>query len=161
MKYILIALFPLLFISQLSHAQKVEVIKFHDLEKALNTPSDTVVIYNFWATWCKPCVEEMPGFEKFYEDYADKKVKLVFVSMDFISQRKKVEKFVAEKQFKAPVQLLNDQNYNVWLDKVSNNWQGSIPATCVVYGPKATRRFNEGPMTYQELEQFIKPILNQ
>ena len=144
-----------------AHAQhKLTVLKYEEFEKIIITPSpDTIVIYNFWATWCGPCVSEIPDFEKFGKQYAGKKVKLVFVSLDFISKKEAVEKFVSRKKLKSEVWLLDAPDYNKWIDKVNPQWGGMIPATMLVLGPKAERRFHEGPLTYAELEKFIIPLL--
>jgi thiol-disulfide isomerase/thioredoxin len=48
--------------------------------------SDTTYVINFWATWCKPCVEEIPHFEKLYATYKNQKVKVIMVSCDFKKQ---------------------------------------------------------------------------
>ena len=68
-------------------AQKteVEVIYFPQLEEWFQADNDTLYVINFWATWCRPCVAEMPYFDQLQQEMADQKVKVQFVSMDFIS----------------------------------------------------------------------------
>lgn len=156
MKHILLAI-VCLGVFQLS-AQEVTVVDFAGLQQKMNEQSkDELVIYNFWATWCKPCVEEMPCFEKLNANYAGKNVKVVFVSLDFKSKHQKVVEFVAKKGLKAEVILLNAPDYNTWIDKVSTDWSGAIPATFVLKGDE--HKFHEGSFTYEQLEQFIKPLL--
>jgi thiol-disulfide isomerase/thioredoxin len=142
-------------------AQNVPVITFEELQQRFDQKNDTVYVYNFWATWCKPCVEELPSFEKLNTEYAGKKVKVVLLSLDFKSQLKKLEAFVAKKQMKAEVVLLNEPDYNSWIDRVSTEWGGSIPATYVVHQPSGARKFHEGQFSYAELQDFIKPIITQ
>ena len=56
-------------------AQDIPVIEdFATLEARMNQPTDTLIVYNFWATWCRPCVAELPYFEKLNQEYAEKKV---------------------------------------------------------------------------------------
>src|SRR4051812_25019827 len=64
-------------------AQHVPVIKITDLEKRINNGSDTTYIVNFWATWCAPCVKELPDFDSISRSYATRKVKVLLVTMDF------------------------------------------------------------------------------
>lgn len=156
MKQILLA-FVCFGVIQLS-AQEVAVVDFAGLQQRMKQQNtDELVIYNFWATWCKPCVEEMPYFEQLNTEYAGKKVKVVFVSLDFKSKHQKVVDFVAKKGLKAEVILLNAPDYNAWIDKISTQWNGAIPATYVVKG--GNNKFHEGSFTYEQLEQFIKPLL--
>ena len=147
----------LLGVLQLS-AQEVEVIDFATLQQRMEQQTmDELVVYNFWATWCKPCVEEMPYFEQLNTHYADKNVRVVFVSLDFKSKHQKVVDFVAKKQLQAEVVLLNAPDYNAWIDKISTLWSGAIPATLVRKG--TNKKFHEGSFDYQTLEAFIKPLL--
>ncbi|MEN8123721.1 MAG: TlpA disulfide reductase family protein [Bacteroidota bacterium] len=58
-----------------------------------------VIIVNFWATWCPPCIAEMPAFQKLYEDYQDR-VEFLFVAND---DEDKVRKFIKDKKYTFPV----------------------------------------------------------
>src|ERR1043165_4592291 len=70
----------------ISRAQQVEVIRLPDLEKIISGPpeqNDTTYVLNFWATWCKPCVEELPGFDSLLVLESKNPVKIILVSLDF------------------------------------------------------------------------------
>lgn len=140
-------------------AQTVEILTFEQLQTRIANQQQEVVVYNFWATWCKPCVEEMPAFEKLATDYKAKGVAVVFVSMDFKSKHAKVVEFVAQKQLQSEVVLLNAPDYNAWIDKISPQWSGAIPATMVVKKTGNVLKFHEGSFTYDELLNFVKPLL--
>lgn len=140
-------------------ALTVEVLTFEQLAARMASPKQEVVVYNFWATWCKPCVEEMPAFEKLAADYKAKGLAVVFVSMDFKSKHAKVVEFAAQKELKNEVVLLNAPDYNAWIDKLSPEWSGAIPATLVVKKTGNVRKFHEGSFTYEELVSFIKPLI--
>jgi len=136
------------------------VLSFEELAARFNRKSDTLYVYNFWATWCKPCVAELPYFEKINEVYADKKLKMVLVSLDFVEQLdKKVLPFIAERQLKSEVVLLDAGDPNEWIDKVSEQWSGAIPGTLILKPSKEYRQFFERQFTYEELEALVKPLL--
>src|SRR5688500_11337052 len=89
-------IFLLLVISlgQSSQAQIIPSWKAPVLADYIKT-SDSVLVVNFWATFCKPCIEEIPYFETAVKKYEDKKVKLLLVSLDLKDQYpKKVTSFV-------------------------------------------------------------------
>lgn len=140
-------------------AQSVEIVNFEQLEARIANQKHEVVVYNFWATWCKPCVEELPAFEKLLNDYRAKGLHVVFVSIDFKSKHSKVVEFVSQKKLTSEVILLDAPDYNAWIDKISPTWGGSIPATLVVKKTGNTRKFHEGSFTYDELTAFIKPLI--
>lgn len=115
-----------------------------------------LTVFNFWATWCGPCVKEMPHFEKYAND---KNVEVVLVSMDFIQDLEKVEKFVEKKGLKNKVLLLNETDYGSFMSKVSEDWSGAIPATLFVDEWGKTY-FHEKEFSKKELDNTIKKYLN-
>jgi len=154
----------ILFLFLLSHqsvsSQSIPILTFAAFERYLHPASDSVYVINFWATWCKPCVAELPNFEKLNENYKAKKVKVLLVSIDFKSQYKnKVVPFVKKNQLKAEVVLLDTQGDNSFIDKVHPEWQGTIPATTVIHASTQTRRFYERSFSYEELENIVKPLI--
>lgn len=132
-----------------------KIISFPEFEKIVNTPSKKIRIYNFWATWCGPCVKEMPYFENIQEQ--DSSIELIFISMDDGRKPERVTSFIEKKGIKAPVFLLNDVDYNKWIDKVDPSWSGAIPATLFVK-PDGTKSFHEGEVTETELKSIINQL---
>ena len=142
------------------YAQTVSVVTFDQLDSMTRNTGDTIVVFNFWATWCKPCVQEMPAFDSLHRVYADRKVRVVFVSLDFLSQLdKRVRPFVEKRKFMSPVLLLNAPDPNSWIDRVSPEWSGSIPATLIVGTARNIRNFYEREFTFEELSSIIQPLV--
>jgi thiol-disulfide isomerase/thioredoxin len=132
----------------------VKVVDYKGLEPLLSKQNDTVYVVNFWATWCAPCVKEIPYFEKLNETYKDRKVKVLLVSLDF---RKNLETalipFLNRRGIKSEVILLSDPDSNSWISKVDENWTGAIPATLIYH--KTKRSFYEKELTYNELDSLL------
>ena len=143
-----------------SFAQRVAVLKFPALQKRLARASDTTFVVNFWATWCGPCVQEMPALEKVHAANADKKVKFVLVSLDYLSQLdKKVKPFVQKHGLKSEVLLLDETDPNSWLQRVDSQWSGSIPFTLIYNNQLKKRATFEHPLTAAELTAELRKFL--
>ncbi|WP_225000259.1 TlpA disulfide reductase family protein [Cesiribacter sp. SM1] len=154
MKKILLLLVFGLFSLAPAVAQEVEVIKLADLNNLLKQPKEGVVLINFWATWCRPCIEEMPYFSKAQEKYADKGVKMYFVSLDDVEiLESRVKPFVKKKKLNGTVMLLDETDQNAFINRVDPQWSGAIPTTIILSGKQ--RKLIEGKMEPQELEALL------
>lgn len=136
-----------------------EVIDYYGLEKILKRDDDKTYVVNFWATWCAPCVKELPYFEKLDKEYEDKNVEVVLVSLDFPKKyESQLRPFINKYQLRSELYALDDHNSNFWIPKVEESWSGAIPAT-LIYN-KEKRKFYEKSFDYIELEteiyKFIK-----
>lgn len=153
-----LSLFFTLMFANTSLAQIKVYEKFEEFEKAIIKEDDNIYVINFWATWCAPCIKELPYFEKLHTD--NKKVKVILVSLD--SQKdleKKLIPFVERKKITAEVLLLSDKDYNSWLSKIDNDWSGAIPATLIIQGKKklfAEREFED----FAELNDYVNSFIN-
>jgi len=132
----------------------VQKLTFEQLEQRCRVDNDTLYVVNYWATWCRPCVAEMPFFVESSRKFKKQKVKVVFVSLNSVKEQDKVGKFVAAKKIEDDVFILNAGNPNVWIDKVDPGWSGSIPAT-VMYRKKEKVFFREGEFIQAELDSII------
>jgi thiol-disulfide isomerase/thioredoxin len=134
-------------------AQNVEVIRFTDLDKLMQK-DDGIYVINFWASWCGPCVVEMPEFETLANNFRLNNVKVVFISLDFKRDLEAVKKFAEDRKINSPIYLLDEPDYNSWIDKVSVKWSGSIPATLISQGNR--KEFYEQSFDYQTLTEKVK-----
>jgi thiol-disulfide isomerase/thioredoxin len=141
-------------------AQKVKEINYQTLEGIIASKEAKVNVINFWATWCKPCIEEMPAFESISKNYSSKEVSVSLVSMDFSSELERVKKFVSKKGLVSQVVLLNDPDYDSWISKVNANWSGAIPATLIIDTKTGERKFFEEALKEEEIQSEIKRFLN-
>ncbi len=134
---------------------------FNDLAtEYFDQDDDRVHIINFWATWCAPCIKELPYIDAITEKYPDD-VKVTLVSLDFPRQvQKRLIPFLEKNQLKSEVVLLEDGKVNDWIDKVDPSWSGAIPATVVWY--KGKKQFYEKEFhSIAEVEGIIETIKNR
>lgn len=154
-------IFVFVFSSGISIAQDIRVFDtFDKMEKEIFLNNDTTYVINFWATWCKPCVKELPYFESLHRSAGKEKMKVILVSLDFRNQTEsKLKPFIRDNNYSAEVILLLDSKYNSWIDKVDKSWSGSIPSTLLIKGGK--RLFAETEFeNEQELRDFVYSFIN-
>ncbi|MEN0003475.1 MAG: TlpA disulfide reductase family protein [Bacteroidota bacterium] len=135
------------------------VTSFDQLAPIFNRDSDSTYVINFWATWCKPCVEELPYFEQLHDDFSGEKLKVILVSLDFAKDiDRKLVPFVEEHKLRSEVIALLDGQYNNWIDKVDPEWSGAIPVT-VLYNAKERKFIGEQFSGYDELSGLVTDLL--
>ena len=137
---------------------KVQVVKFDTVQHLMTRESDKIEVINFWATWCKPCIKELPYFQELQNSHPDQ-VNVTLISLDFVDVlNEKVIPFVEKREFTPQVLLLDEIDYNSWIDKVDPSWSGAIPATLIINHKTGQRRFLERELKTGELEQIIKQL---
>ena len=112
-------------------------LKADQFFKRISSP-DTIYVVNFWATWCKPCVEELPIFDSLSTEVQKQPIKVLLVNLDFIEKQRKVKDFLRTKKITTECVLLDEINGNDYIDRVSPNWTGAIPATLIIKGTQKT-----------------------
>ena len=138
-------------------AQHVAVVRFPALQQRLARPTDTTYVVNFWATWCAPCVKELPNFEQIRTAYAGQKVKVLLVSLDYASQiDKKIKPFVKQHGLKSEVLVLNEPDPNDWLELVDAKWSGALPFTLIFNNRTKQRATFERELSQAELSAALR-----
>jgi len=136
-------------------------VNYDELKSVIQKEDGKLYVVNFWATWCKPCIEELPDFMAVNEIFKDNpNFKMILVSMDSKRQLDtKVKKFIQSNNINADVYLLDDiKRMNEWIPATDENWSGAIPAT-VLYKNGKKVFFKELQMTRYELEDLINDNL--
>lgn len=142
----------------LAHAG-VPQVGLDELERRWKNGGDTTFVVNFWATWCKPCVAELPAFDKLHRS-ATGKVKVLLVSLDSPADRTTtVQTFVTRRNLSAEVCLLNEPRPHTWIDRVDPNWSGAIPCTLILNAKHNKRAFYEQDFTEADLRRTVEEFL--
>jgi thiol-disulfide isomerase/thioredoxin len=136
---------------------QVKLLSLNELDERVTKGSDTTYVVNFWATWCVPCVEELPSFEKLQADSLSKPLKVLLISLDFKSKLKtEVIPFVERHKLKTEVFVINEPDQQAFIERVDKNWSGAIPATLFINTKRNVRQFVE--KAYASYDELIKQI---
>jgi len=131
-------------------AQHVDLLTLNQLYERVNHGHDTTFIINFWATWCVPCVKELPNFEKLNDEYKNENLKVLLVNLDYKSKlNSSVLPFLKKNGIKNEVFMLNEPDPEVYINRIDSSWSGALPATLILKDKK--RKFFEKDFTYSEL----------
>ena len=142
-------------------SQDVKKIKITDLEKTI-AESKTPLIVNFWATFCKPCLEEIPYFQEAVKNHKAEGLKLILVSLDLEEMfPKAIKTFASKRRITAPIQWLDEYNADYFCPKVDSAWSGAIPATLFINNKTSYRAFFEEQLSSEKLETVINEMLKK
>lgn len=157
-KFVLLAL--IVAVPYLSIAQapaNSQVVRLADLKEIITRPGKTRVI-NFWATWCAPCIKELPLFEQLNADRDDVEVFLVSMDLDLDPDPEKVYRFMKRQSIRSTVLLLDERDPNAWIDQIEPSWSGALPATLVVNPATGRRIFVEKQLHNGDLNEMIMEL---
>lgn len=142
-----------------STAQTIPSWKVTEVRKYIDN-SDSVLVVSFWATFCKPCVEEIPYLESISAKYKDQKVKVLLVSLDLPDFFPgKVESFVKKNNYSSKVVWLNETNADYFCPRIDKAWSGAIPSTYIVNTKKGYKKLIEEQMKPEQFEAELKKAL--
>ncbi|QOI96687.1 MAG: TlpA family protein disulfide reductase [Flammeovirgaceae bacterium] len=152
-------LLPLLLtVTLAASGQNAPLIKLPQLQQMMTRKGDHIQVINFWATWCAPCVKEIPLFEKLGQERADVKITLVSMDLDLDPNPEKVYRFIARKKLRSEVVILDEKDPNSYINQIDKNWSGAIPATIIINSRTGKRKFVEKELHEGELEKLIAEV---
>ena len=160
MRYFRLIVLSVFFLSFSAKAQDLITFQnFDELNAYIQNNSDKPLVFNFWATWCAPCVKELPYFQKLHQENPN--IKVVTVSLDFDKQvESKLKPFLKKKNYSFVTTYMADKKFNNWISKVDENWSGAIPATWIINGNKGLFVEQEFA-SFEELNQFVNESLTK
>jgi thiol-disulfide isomerase/thioredoxin len=130
------------------------------LKKALASQRGKVVVVNFWATWCAPCVEEFPDLVKLHNSFKSRGLVVVGVSVDDPEAQSKVISFLSKQKATFPAYLRKPGDMDAFINAVHPEWNGAIPLTLVY--DRNGKQVGEpmiGAHSYAKFAAAVEPLL--
>ncbi len=144
-----------------TNSQTIGKWKIEDVLRSFSAKNDTVYVVNFWATFCKPCIAEIPDFIRIVDKYKSKKVKLLLVSLDLPSYYPaKIAAFAKRNNYKTNIVWLNETDADRFCPMIDEKWSGAIPATIIVNNKTGYRKFVEDQISPEAFEASLKTAMS-
>jgi len=150
--------FLVLLLSLALQAQTEDLVSLDRFQQMVQDEKEQIQVVNFWATWCAPCIKELPLLERLTKNNKEVLVRLVSMDMDLDPNPDKVRKFAIRKNIQSQVLILNERNPNQWIDKIDKAWSGALPATLVINNKNGKRKFVEKELHEGDLERMIAEV---
>jgi thiol-disulfide isomerase/thioredoxin len=135
-------------------SKSISVQSFSQLYDRIKQGTDTLYVVNYWATWCAPCVKELPLFDRLQTTHEQTPVKVLLVSLDFGNDvLTELTSFARARNIRSEIILLDESNPNSWVGRVDGSWSGALPATVIIH--QQNYWFKEGIVTQNEIQTLI------
>lgn len=141
-------------------ARGAQGVDLEGLKSLLADSTGKVRVINFWATWCPPCVAEIPELAAFYKENKDKGVAFLAISLDSPDEiEKTVNPFLKEKNVTFPVHVLLKRDLDAVSEIIKQELAGVLPTTLVYDKTGNVIKMFEGAITKEKLDSIVKPLL--
>lgn len=149
-----------LFLSGTAGADEVPVVGPDDIAALVADRRGDVVVVNFWATWCPPCLREFPDIIAAYDDYRDRGVDVLAVSMNEAEEVADIDDFI--ERFDPPFGIYRAESLEAeFFSGVLDSWYGEMPMTLVFDRTGELVDAHKKPLTYDELAAELDRLLGQ
>ncbi len=132
-------------------SQELQMVSLKELSERIDKPSDKLKVINFWASWCKPCIMEMPYFEAINKSDAE----VLLITLDHPDDIEKATRIVTKNGITSKVLLLNESDADKFISSINSDWSGAIPATMFV-DARGNKYFYEEAFDKTQLDKLVK-----
>jgi thiol-disulfide isomerase/thioredoxin len=144
-----------------ANSQKIAKWKMKEVVNSYSAKNDTTYVVNFWATFCKPCNEELPDFIRLAEKYKKQKVKLLLVSLDLPSYvALRLPAFIKQHNYKTNHVWLNETDADIFCPMIDTKWSGAIPATIIINNKTDYKKFIEDQISPADFEKYLNEAIS-
>ncbi len=148
-----------LFDDQQSAAPSVQELDIQGLQRLVHDRKGTILLLNFWATWCQPCIKELPDLIRLSKFYKGNELEVVGVSVDYPDETKsKIIPLLKEHRVPFKIYVAKFDKQDDFINAVDTSWNGAVPAT-FIYGPRGTHRYSWiGQGSFSRFKQEVEKL---
>lgn len=139
-------------------ATQIRTVTATQIRALVDDRKGKVVVVNFWASWCPPCMREFPAIIKVYEQYHDKGLEMFAVSLNAPEDMADIEEFVRTTKPPFPIYLADAQD-EAFAQGVLEDWSGEMPMTLVFNTTGQRVLAHRSELTYEELSSKVEALL--
>jgi thiol-disulfide isomerase/thioredoxin len=133
---------------------------FREVSDLFAQRNDTVYLVNFWATWCKPCLEELPLLQEVQNRYADAPLRVILVSLDDKPEAiARIPDFLERRGVGLPTVVVTDRDEE-WQRELDAKWDGSLPTT-FIYRDALRYVYRRNFRTLPDILDAVAPLLDR
>lgn len=137
----------------------IKKVTAKDVKTIMDTTAGPLII-NFWASWCGPCIREIPWFDSVIEK-TNARVKLLLVNLDHqTGYLEQLTAFVVKKGYKGEVLFLNETNAGYFIPVIDKNWNGAIPASIFINNSKKYYQLFNQQLPPRKFELELGKLIN-
>jgi thiol-disulfide isomerase/thioredoxin len=142
-------------------AQEIRRFTLTELEEYIRQ-CDHPLIVNFWATYCAPCLKEIPYLQSTVQQYKDQAVELLLVSLDPSRwYPARITAFAQKTNIVAGLAWLDETNAGYFCPRIDKKWSGGIPASLFINNKTHFRQFFDRQLTDRQVEQQIRLLVHR
>lgn len=134
---------------------KIQSVDINQLKKIISQNKGKIVMVNFWATWCGPCVEEFPDLVKLYNKHKNNKFTLIGASLDSPGDEAKIARFVQSQNTRFPVYHVKIKDPGKFIEQFDKKWGGEIPRTYLYDRNGKVIKSWSGSRSFEEFEREV------
>ena len=136
----------------------VDAEKYHQI---IDQHRNDIVVVDFWATWCPPCVESFPKLVDLHSTYSDKGVTVIAASADFPGEEDSVKDFLVEQEAYFTNLIIRADNTDEFISEVGSSWRGDLPAVLIYDSSGNLIAEHVGSGAVKEAETLIREMLDE
>ena len=134
-----------------------QLTPLNEFRSLLEAPATRIQVFNFWATWCAPCVKELPMIDAFASANPD--IEVILVNVEGTADPfNKVADFARRKKLQTRIILLNTQDSGNWTTRIEKSWKNALPVTIIRNGGNKKRIFRDRALSPGELEELVAGV---